>query len=86
MTQKISEPVSVKMVFDHQLGKVKPEQVLWHNKVYPVTQVGLRHIVRDGRKLFHIFSLVSHATFLRLSLDTEKLSWTLEEVSDGTVD
>lgn len=83
MTQKISEPVSVKMIFDHQLGKAKPEQILWHNKIYPVTQVGLRHIVRDGRKLFHIFSLVSNATFLRLSLDTEKLSWTLEEVSDG---
>lgn len=83
MTQKISEPVSVKMVFDHLLGKAKPEQILWHNKIYPVTQVGLRHIVRDGRKLYHIFSLVSNAVFLRLSLDTEKLSWTLEEVSDG---
>lgn len=83
MTQKISEPVSVKMIFDHLLGKAKPEQILWHNKIYPVTQVGLRHVVRDGRKLYHIFSLVSNAIFLRLSLDTEKLSWTLEEVSDG---
>lgn len=83
MTQKISEQVSVKMVFDHLSGKAKPEQILWHNKIYPVTQVGLRHVVRDGRKLFHIFSLVSNASFLRLSFDTEKLSWTLEEVSDG---
>ena len=83
MTQRISEPVSVKVIFDHQSGRAKPEQVLWHNKVYPVTQVGLRHVVRDGRKLFHVFSLVSFSTFLRLSLDTEKLSWTLEEVSDG---
>ena len=83
MTQKISEPVSVKMIFDHLLGKARPEQILWHNKVYPVTQVGLRHVVRDGRKLFHIFSLASNAIFLRLSLDTEKLSWTLEEISDG---
>lgn len=83
MTQKISEPVSVKIIFDHQLGKVRPEQILWHNRVYPVTQVGLRHCVREGKKLFHIFSLVSNLTFFRLSLDTEKLSWTLEEISDG---
>lgn len=83
MTQKISESVSVRMIFDHRLGKARPEQILWHNKVYPVTQLGLRHIVRDGRKLFHVFSLVSNLTFLRLSLDTENLSWTLEEISDG---
>lgn len=83
MTQTISEQVSIQMVFDHRAGKVKPQQIFWKNHLYPVTQVGLRHHFREGRKLFHIFSLVSNNLFFRLKLDTESLTWTLEEISDG---
>ncbi len=83
MTQNISESVSVQMVFDHRLHLAKPQQLFWNNKVYPVTQIGLRHCLREGRKLFHIFSLVSHNLFFRLRFDTENLSWTIEQISDG---
>ncbi len=80
MIQKISELVSVQVIFDHKLHKVRPQQILWKNRPYPVTEVGLRHCVRDGKRLLHIFSLVCQSTFFRLSFDTENLTWTLEEV------
>ncbi len=83
MTQTLSEQVSIQMVFDHRVGRAKPQQIFWKNHLYPVTQVGLRHCFRDGRKLFHIFSLISNNLFFRLRFDTENLSWTLEEISDG---
>lgn len=80
MTQKLSELVSVQMIFDHRLHKASPQQIFWNNKIYPVTQVGLRHCFREGRKLIHIFSLISRGTFFRLRFDTESLTWTLEEI------
>lgn len=83
MTQTLSESVSVQIVFDHRLHQAKPQQLFWNNKVYPVTQIGLRHCFREGRKLFHVFSLVSNNLFFRLRFDTENLSWTLEQISDG---
>ena len=48
-----------------------------------ITKLGFHHTVRVGRVLHHIFSVATESMFFRLNLDTETLSWTLEEVSDG---
>lgn len=85
MLEKISDSLSVQMVYDHLRKKPKPQQFLWRGKVYKVSQVGLHHTYHDGRKLIHIFSVTSSSLFFRLKLDTSNLSWTLEEISDGTV-
>lgn len=83
MIQKIQEPVSVNLFFD--LHQIWPKSLIWRGKSYPVTKLGLHHSYRLGRTLFHIFSFTSHSFFFRLKLNTDSLTWQLEEISDGLV-
>ncbi len=83
MIQKIKAPISVSLLFNHQIRKVAPASLAWEGKVYKVTKIGLHHTYRSGRTLFHVFSVVADDNFFRLVLNTENLFWTLEEISDG---
>jgi len=83
MIQKISAPVSVQLVYDHRLRTVAPRQIFWDGKAIRVSTVGMHHTIREGRTLFHIFSVTSQDLFFRLKLDTDNLFWTLEEIADG---
>lgn len=83
MIQKISAPVSVQLVYDHRLRTVAPRQIFWDGKAIRVSKVGMHHTIREGRTLFHIFSVTSQDLFFRLKLDTDNLFWTLEEIADG---
>lgn len=83
MTEQINTPVSVVSSFNHHLHLSRPQKIIWHGKEFFVTQNGLHHTFRQGRTLFHVFSVIASGLFLRLTLDTDNLSWCLEEVSDG---
>jgi len=83
MIQKISAPISVILTYNHRKKEVKPVKVLWENRPYLITRIGLHHTVRQGRTLFHIFSVECDALFFRLMLNTESLNWTVEEIADG---
>ncbi len=83
MIQRISEPVSVNLFFD--LHQIWPKSLIWRGRSYPVTKLGLRHSYRLGNTLYHVFSFISHHFFFRLKLNTENLTWQLEEISDGQV-
>jgi hypothetical protein len=86
MIQKLSVPVSVEMIYDHKSRKVFPKFVLWGEKIYPITKIGLHHTFREGRVLYHAFSVCTKSVFFRLILDSETLHWRLEEISDGLPD
>jgi len=83
MTEKISEPVSVSLGFDHIKGKSSPKWVVWNGRMYPVVKVGLHHTFRQGRTLFHVFSVISKTAFFRLVFNTDSLHWSLEEVGNN---
>ncbi len=83
MIQKVDTPVSVISSYNHRLHLVSPRKILWGGKEYLITKTGLHHTFRQGRTLFHIFSVVADSVFFRLSLNTDNLSWNLEEISDG---
>jgi len=83
MIQKISAPVSVEMVYDHRKHSCLPRKILWDGRVFPIIKLGLHHTFREGRELFHIFSVTAAQLSFRLKLDTTTLFWTLEEISDG---
>ena len=85
MIQKISAPVSVQVVYDHRRRTVTPRQIFWDGRIFRIAHIGLRHTFREGRTLFHIFSVTSQGLSFRLRLDTDTLFWTLEEISDGLV-
>lgn len=83
MIEKVSLPVSVTLLFDHRLRKVVPVSLVWEGRTYPVLKVGLHHTYRQGRTLFHVFSVASAELFFRLVLNTDTLHWQLEEIADG---
>lgn len=83
MTQLISEAVSVQLIFDHIKNKVFPKRILWRGRFYGVTRVGLHHTFAKGKVLYHVFSVVCGELYLRLTLDTGSLHWSLEEVDCG---
>ena len=76
MSQKSSEPVLVGM-------SDAPKWVKWRNKLYKVKKIGLHHKYREGRTLYHVFSVVTDSLFLRLRLNTENLTWCLDEFRDA---
>ncbi len=86
MIEKISAPVTVGVVYDHKLRKAIPSYVVWEGKAHKITRVGLHHTFRDGRTLYHVFSVATPTLFLRLVLNTDTLNWRLEEISDGLPD
>ncbi|KKR70038.1 MAG: hypothetical protein UU12_C0031G0017 [Candidatus Woesebacteria bacterium GW2011_GWA2_40_7b] len=73
----IDEKVTVGMVND------SPKYVLWKGRNHTITQIGLHHVFREGKILYHIFSVVADTLFMRLKFDTESLHWTLEETESG---
>lgn len=83
MLQRIKVPVSVTLYFNHKLRQVLPKDVMWEGRIYPITKIGLHHTFREGKTLYHIFSVESPTLFFRLSLNTDTLHWNLEEISDG---
>lgn len=81
MVQKISEPVSVSLAYDHIKHRVFPKWIAWNGRLYPVVKIGLHHTFRKGRVLYHVFSVASKTLFFRLVLNTESLHWRLEEIT-----
>ena len=76
MTESINEKVKVGM-------SDSPKWVEWKGRVHKIEKVGLHYTFREGRVLYHIFSVSTKTLAMKLKLDTETLGWKLEEVSDG---
>ena len=83
MLQQVKVPVSVTFKFDHRHRKSFPVKVMWEGRDYPIKKIGLHHTYRQGRILYHVFSVATTAIFFKLVLNTETLAWMLEEISDG---
>lgn len=83
MVEKIDAPISVNLVYDHIQKKVFPKHIKWEGRVYEIVKVGLHHSFREGKTLYHVFSAVSSTLFFKLRLNTESLSWRLEEIADA---
>jgi len=77
MSEQIAEKVVVGLVSG------LPKWLIWRERRYQIEKIGLHHTYREGRTLYHVFSVVSDTLFLKLRLDTENLTWCLEEVDNG---
>jgi len=83
MRETINEKISVVTIYNREKKLVLPWLLKWQGRRYKITKLGYHHTERLGRVLHHIFSVTDGSTFFRLHLDTESLTWTLKEVSDG---
>lgn len=73
MAETINETVSV------VLWNKAPYSFSWNGRKYRVRTVGMHHTIREGRRLFHIFSVSDGDNFFKLIFDTETLGWKLLE-------
>ena len=83
MNLHLDAPVAVAFIYEPKKPEVKPVRLRWDGRVYDIVKVGLHHSFREGRTLFHVFSVASTTAFFRLVLNTDTLFWRLTEVSDG---
>ncbi len=80
MAETIDESVSVDLLSNHVKGRAYPWVIHWRGSRYMMTRVGLHHTLRDGRILYHLFSVTDGNTYFKLQLNTENLSWRLLEI------
>lgn len=80
MGEAIDESVSVNLLFNHLKRSAAPTSLYWRGRRYTITKVGLHHFFREGRVLFHIFSVSDGTTFFRLRFNTDTLTWKLLEI------
>ena len=73
MAEVIDEQVSVNFM-------KAPTSLYWRGRRYVITNVGLHHIIREGRTMLHIFSVTDGTTAFKLELNTETLGWRLLEI------
>ncbi len=84
MAEAINESVSVNLLSNHVKHSVLPWVIYWRGRRYTITKVGLHHTIREGRTLYHMFSVTDGTTFFHLRFDTDTLTWKLIEVDYGT--
>ena len=80
MPLKLDAPVTVIFGYDARKSVVKPLIIKWDGREYKIIKIGFHHTYREGRTLFHVFSVASTTAFFRLILNTDNLFWRLTEV------
>lgn len=86
MNETVFEKVSVITVFNHESGLVMPKKIRWHNRNYLINGLAYYHRVRQGKNIIHTFNVTDGNLDFRLSLNSENLHWTLEEIYDRSND
>jgi len=82
MAEKIKEPVSVNLAYNHKKRQTKILKIIWKNAVYNINKHGLHYTFKKGSTLIHVFSVSNSSLNFKLTFDTDSLNWMLEEVYD----
>lgn len=83
MIMNINEPVSVTLIYNGDLRKIKISSLKWRNRIYAVNAIDLHHYYRKGETLLHVFSISTRDLYFRLLFNTNNLSWIVEQIADG---
>lgn len=75
--RNLSEKVNV--VLENNI----PLSLVWKNRDYKITKIGLHHNYFEGKTLIHIFSVLSDDIFLKLKFNTKYLTWNLIEIFES---
>ncbi|PIY71895.1 hypothetical protein COY87_03780 [Candidatus Roizmanbacteria bacterium CG_4_10_14_0_8_um_filter_33_9] len=84
MLEHIQEKISVITKYDKTTNSVMPVKIRWQGRDYMMKKLAYYHKIRQGRVIQHIFHVTDGNLDFRLRMDSDLLSWTLEEVTDGT--
>lgn len=83
MLEKIDEKVSVVTIYSKEKSLAMPVKLKWNDKVYVINKLGYHHKYKLGKTLIHVFSVSNSSLAFRLEFNSDTLTWTLMEVSDG---
>ncbi len=74
----MNDPIEVTVdFFGH---RIRPREVRWSNRRYPLQCVNLVHGALEGAKRIFYFSVSDKTNFMKLRFDTETLEWRLVEI------
>lgn len=82
----MNAPVSVAALFDHKHRVVQIAMVWYDGNCYEIDKIAFSYNHKIGRTLFHVFTVLSGATYLKLQLDSELLNWKLLEIRHRELD
>lgn len=79
----LNERIEVVCTFGGGLNPCVPVKFRRQNgREVVVTEIGLRHPTRQGRRTMHIFDVTDGSADYRLELDSERLTWHLTREGD----
>jgi hypothetical protein len=85
MIHTIKTPVSVHFFSNQATKSAMPTLIIWKHREYTVTKIGLHHTYRQGRTLFHVYSVAAQTLFFKLVCNTDTLEWFVEQIADAEV-
>jgi len=78
MYQTIEEEISVAGVFVQ--GSFRPKKFRWPGRVFPIEEITLAAVARDGGILYQHFSVMSKGNLYRLRYNRDSQHWQLAEL------
>ena len=79
----MNERVKVLAVYDPETGRTVPHRLNWSGRTHNLSKMSYYHRQKYGTVTRHIYHVTDGELDFRLFVDSDTLSWTLEEVSDG---
>jgi len=79
----MNERVKVLAVYDPETGRTVPHRLSWSGRTHTLSKMSYYHRQKYGAVTRHIYHVTDGELDFRLFVDSDTLSWTLEEVSDG---
>jgi len=86
MNEAVFEKVSVITVFNQEKGLLCPKKSVGVIGTIFIENLAYYHRVRQGKNIIHVFNVTDGNLDFRLSLNSENLHWTLEEIYDRSND
>lgn len=83
MLEQLQEKISVITKYDGEKGTCMPVKIRWRGRDYIIQKLAYYHKVRQGRTMQHIFHVTDGNLDFRLRMNSDLLSWILEEITDG---
>ena len=81
----INKRVRVLAIYSDQdgLNNCMPKRMVYKNREYTFTELGLKHPTAKGKRMIHVFDMTDGVADYRLEFDAESLIWTLMYIMDG---
>lgn len=79
----LHEKIDVLAIFNRLGVVVVIHKIKWQNRTYSIKKQVYAYRRREGRNVDHVFHVASDTLHFKIVLNTENLSFWLEEISDG---